>query len=59
MSTTPTEDRQFLLMCLMAAWTILRIAGTVLGVIPWSWWIVVAMFTIAWALVAWGHLEEV
>lgn len=57
--STATEDRQFLLMCLVAAWTILRIAGTVLGAIPWSWWIIVAVFFLAWAFVAFGHQEDV
>lgn len=57
--STPTEDRQFLFMCLVTAWTILRIAGTVLGVIPWSWWIIVALFFCAWAFVAFGNPEEV
>jgi hypothetical protein len=57
--STPTEDRQFLLMSLVAAWTILRIAGTVLGVIPWSGWIIVAMAFCAWAFVAFGNPEEV
>ena len=56
--STPTSDRQFLLMCLVGAWIILRIAGTVLGVIPWSWWIIVAMGFCAWAFVAWGYVEE-
>lgn len=55
--STPTEDRQFLLMCLVGAWIILRIAGTVLGVIPWSWWIIVAMVFCAWAFVAFGNPE--
>ena len=56
--STPTEDLQFLLMCLVCAWTILRIAGTVLGAIPWSWWIIVAMFFLAWAFVAFGNPED-
>lgn len=57
--STATEDRQFLLMCLVCAWTILRIAGTVLGVIPWSWWVIVAMVCCSWAFVAFGNPEEV
>jgi hypothetical protein len=56
--STPTEDRQFLLMCAVAVWMILRIVATVLGLAPWSWWIVVAMCCSAWAFVAWGHLED-
>lgn len=55
--STPTEDRQFLLMCILGAWMFLRIIATVLGVVPWSWWIIVAMFFCAWAFVAWGHIE--
>ena len=57
--STQTEDRQFLFMSLVAAWTILRIAGTVLGAIPWSWWIIVALVFCAWAFVAFGNPEEV
>ena len=56
---TPTEDRQFLCMFLVAAGTLLRIAGTVLGAIPWSWWIIVALLFCAWAFVAFGHQEDV
>lgn len=58
MMTTQNEDRQFLFICLVAAWTILRIGATVLGAIPWSWWIIVAMFFCAWAFVAFGTPEE-
>lgn len=57
--STPTSDRQFLLMCFVGAWTILRIAIAVLGVIPWYWWIIVAMAACVSAFVAFGNPEEV
>lgn len=56
--STPTEDRQFLFMSLVAAWTLLRIAATVLGVVPWSGWIIVAVFAVVSAFVAFGNPEE-
>lgn len=56
--STPTSDRQFIFWCVVFAWTLLRIIATVLGLVPWSWWIIVAVFFAAWAFVAWGNVEE-
>lgn len=56
--SSPTSDRQFVLGSVVSVWMILRIGATVLGLAPWSWWIVVAMLAIAWAFVAWGHVGD-
>ena len=56
--STLHSDAQFLSICLLAIWMLVRLVLAILGPLPWSGWILVAGFFISWAFFAWGNLED-
>lgn len=56
--STPTEDRQFLMLSFLLMWSGVRIIATLLGVWPWSGWIITAMLAIGLAFIMWMNNLE-
>lgn len=57
--STPTQDRQFLLMSILGGSTGLRIVAAMIGLAPWSDWVGVAFGVTVLAFGVWiGTLED-
>lgn len=57
--STPTQDRQFLLMSILGGWIGLRIVAAMIGLAPWSAWVGVAFGVTVLAFGVWiGTLED-